>query len=125
MSRKNLAILLGVLVIIVVVIVVVLQNHSSSSASPSMPTQTTTTVGTTGSYTMAQVATHNSATSCWTTINGNVYDVTTWINQHPGGKQAILSLCGVDGTAAFNGQHGGQSRPESELAAFKIGTLAQ
>jgi hypothetical protein len=27
--------------------------------------------------------------------------------------------------AAFNGQHGGQARPASELAGFKIGTLAQ
>lgn len=76
-------------------------------------------------YTMADVAKHNSGTSCWTAINGGVYDVTSWINQHPGGAQAILSLCGIDGSAAFNGQHGGQARPESELATFKIGTLVK
>ena len=82
-------------------------------------------VGTTPtSYTMAQVATHASASSCWTAINSNVYDVTTWINKHPGGAQAILSLCGKDGSAAFNDQHGGQRRPENELASFKIGALA-
>jgi len=74
-------------------------------------------------YTMADVQKHNSGTSCWTTINGNVYDVTTWINQHPGGRDAILSLCGIDGSSAFNNQHGGQGRPESELATFKIGAL--
>jgi hypothetical protein len=38
---------------------------------------------------------------------------------------AILSLCGKDGTVAFNAQHGGQGRPETELASFKIGTLVQ
>lgn len=75
--------------------------------------------------TMAQVAKHNSAASCYTTISGSVYDVTTWINQHPGGKQAILSLCGTDGTAAFTAQHAGQRRPATELASFKIGTLAK
>ena len=88
-------------------------------------TTTTTTGAVSGTYTMANVAKHNSASSCWTTINGGVYDVTAWINQHPGGRQAILSLCGTDGSAAFNDQHGGQRRPESELASFKIGTLAQ
>ena len=66
---------------------------------------------------------HKDATSCWTAINGKVYDVTSWINQHPGGRDAILSLCGTDGSAAFNGQHGGQARPAQELATFNIGIL--
>jgi cytochrome b involved in lipid metabolism len=76
-------------------------------------------------YTMAQVKAHASASSCWTAINGSVYDVTGWIAQHPGGEAAILSLCGIDGSAAFDGQHGGQSRPASELAGFKIGLLVK
>jgi len=73
---------------------------------------------------MAKVAQHNSASSCWTAINGNVYDLTNWIDQHPGGQGPILSLCGTDGSAAFNGQHGGQRRPESELSNFLLGPLA-
>ena len=77
-----------------------------------------------GTYTMAQVAAHNSQTSCYTVVQGSVYDVTSFISQHPGGARAILSLCGRDGTAAFEGQHGGQGRPAAELASFKIGTLA-
>ncbi len=74
--------------------------------------------------TMATVAQHNTKTSCYTAINGSVYDVTSWISQHPGGSAAIISLCGKDGTAGFTGQHGGQGRPASELAAYKIGALA-
>ena len=83
-------------------------------------------VGTTitSGYTMATVAQHNSASSCWAAINGNVYDLTNWINQHPGGQGPILSLCGTDGSAAFNGQHGGQARPASELKNFLLGPLA-
>jgi cytochrome b involved in lipid metabolism len=73
---------------------------------------------------MTDVAKHNSSSSCWTAINGKVYDVTDWINQHPGGQQAILSICGIDGSAAFNNQHGGQSRPANELAASYIGDLS-
>jgi len=83
----------------------------------------TTTTTKTNSYTLADLATHNSSKSCYTTINGQVYDLTSWISQHPGGRQAILSLCGKDGTQAFNDQHGGQSRPEQELKSFLIGKL--
>lgn len=94
---------------------------------------TTTTVNTTtgtttpGSpaYSLAQVAVHKDATSCYTVISGKVYDLTLWINMHPGGKDKILSICGIDGTAPFIAQHGGQRKPMSTLARFLIGTLTQ
>ena len=93
----------------------------------SQPTQPTTqpTTGTTqtSTYTMAQVKTHNSTKSCWAVVSGKVYDLTAWINNHPGGPGPILSLCGTDGTALFSAQHGGQARPASELKSFYIGTL--
>lgn len=76
-----------------------------------------------GKIGMKKIRKHNSATSCWTAINGNVYDLTRWIAQHPGGQGAILSICGKNGSAAFNGQHGGNSRPQQMLSTFKIGTL--
>lgn len=77
------------------------------------------------SYTLADVAAHSSGTSCWVAINGNVYDLTNWINQHPGGPERILNICGTDATAAFNAQHGGQGRPAQELAQFYIAPLSQ
>lgn len=82
-----------------------------------------TTTGTSKTFTLVEVAKHNTDSSCYTVVNGSVYDVTSWISQHPGGKQAIIGMCGVDASSAFNGQHGGQARPESELASFKIGAL--
>jgi len=90
---------------------------------------TGTTGGTTGSasspsaYTLAQVAEHSDQSSCWTTINGNVYNLTTWIGQHPGGEGAILSICGKDGTSAFEAQHATTAQAQAMLATFKIGTL--
>ncbi|HVM58867.1 MAG TPA: cytochrome b5 domain-containing protein [Candidatus Paceibacterota bacterium] len=95
--------------------------------SPSSgPSQTPTGTGTPASptFTAAEVAAHDSAQSCYTSINGSVYDLTPWISQHPGGPEAILSICGTDGTAAFEAQHGGERRPNQELATFKIGALA-
>lgn len=76
-------------------------------------------------FTMADVAKHNTASSCYTAVNGSVYDVTAWIAKHPGGEKAILGTCGKDASAAFDKKHGGQARPESEIANYKIGILAQ
>ena len=78
-----------------------------------------------GGYTMAQVAEHNSAKSCWSAINGNVYDLTGFISEHRGGEDAILKICGKDGSDLFNNQHGGQQKKADVLATFKIGLLAE
>lgn len=76
-----------------------------------------------GSYTMAEVEQNASAESCWTVIDGEVYDVTEWIDQHPGGPERIQGLCGTDGTDQFEAQHDGRSGPENQLESFKIGDL--
>ena len=91
----------------------------TQSASPS-PTATQTAES---GFTLAEVATRNTASECWVAISGNVYDLTRWIAQHPGGSSAIIQLCGTDGTQAFTSQHGGQSNPTSTLARYLIGPL--
>lgn len=90
-------------------------NSSSSSSSQ----QTTTTPS---GYTLSQISTHNSATSCWSAINGMTYDLTDWVDSHPGGRATILMICGKDGSALFNMQHGHQSGPKNILASYEIGT---
>ena len=73
--------------------------------------------------TVDDVAEHATSDDCWSIVNGNIYDLTEWISEHPGGSGPIESICGLDATQAFGNQHGGQSEPESELAGFKIGLL--
>jgi cytochrome b involved in lipid metabolism len=75
-------------------------------------------------YTMEEVASHKDVTSCLTAIRGTVYDVTAFIDKHPGGDKNILKLCGIDGTATFEKKHGGQEKPENALKGFEVGTLA-
>lgn len=89
------------------------------------PTPTKTTPKPTAkTYTSAQVASHNSAASCWSVVSGSVYDLTSYVSSHPGGSSAINSLCGKDATSAFTGQHGGESSPTNALASLKLGTLS-
>lgn len=74
-------------------------------------------------YTRAQVAENNRAASCWTIIDGGVYNLTSWGREHPGGSGAIYALCGTDGSGSFSSKHGGQSRPLSELRKYYLGPL--
>ena len=133
MNNKILGILTGIVIIVIIVIAVSNQNketvtieYATSTVTTSADIQNTIPSQTTPStMSPSEVATHNSRTDCYTIVRGKVYNVTSWISQHPGGADAILSLCGKDGTTAFEGQHDGQNKPESQLATFFVADLAQ
>ena len=98
---------------------------TTDSTQTQSPSKSATPTASNPGYTMAQVKANNSRQSCWTIIDNYVYDLTRWINSHPGGASAILSLCGVDGSAAFNSQHENQSKPAVRLDSYKLGPLAK
>lgn len=90
-----------------------------SISSTSTPTPTISKSG----YTMADVKKANTRKNCWSAIDGNVYDLTSWISAHPGGAAAITFLCGTDGTNAFKAQHDQQTRPAMNLSQYLLGPL--
>ena len=98
-------------------------TETPSTSTPKPPTSTPVEQPVTSGYTSAQVSLHNSESSCWSIISGGVYDLTPYIKKHPGGARNILRICGKDGTSAFEGQYGGESRPEAILANYKLGNL--
>lgn len=102
-------------------------SRGAASVAPTTPTSQPSAPTTPGvvTYTMSQVAQNNKSTSCWSAIDGSVYNLTNWIGSHPGGASAITSLCGVDGTASFKSQHGNQSNPAQRLAGYLLGPLAK
>jgi cytochrome b involved in lipid metabolism len=95
------------------------------AATPTPSPTPTVEVTTQAGYTMAKVKENNSAASCWSVISGNVYNLTQWINSHPGGPSVIRGLCGVDGTSSFNGKHRGDGEPASILTGYLLGPLAK
>lgn len=98
---------------------------SLTPTSTPKPTPTPTpTASKAPALTMKDVAANNTAKSCWSAIDGKVYDLTRWINAHPGGPSAITFLCGTDGTKAFAAQHAGEGRATSRLASYLLGPLA-
>ncbi len=71
----------------------------------------------------SQVTLRNSASACWSIVNGNVYNLTSFIQEHPGGVSVISDICGKDGTKAFTGQHGTQAKPNDFLRSFLLGPV--
>jgi cytochrome b involved in lipid metabolism len=69
------------------------------------------------------VATRNTPESCWTIVGGNVYDLSAWIAQHPGGSQNIVGMCGRDASNDFERKHGGESSPAAFLSTYLLGSL--
>lgn len=51
------------------------------------------------------MAKHNTKDSCWVILYGNVYDVTSFLPEHPGGSKIILSLAGKDATEEYDPVH--------------------
>lgn len=74
-------------------------------------------------YTFSDVQKASTKDNCLTVVDGKVYDLTPWINQHPGGASNILRLCGIDGTQYFKNKHGSDPGPISRLESFFVSEL--
>jgi hypothetical protein len=98
---------------------------TQTTPSAQAPTQAPSEAPVASVLSLELVAQHAAPESCWSVVNGNVYDLTDWIARHPGGSGNIIRMCGIDATADFDRQHGGQGRPESELKAYLLGALGQ
>jgi predicted heme/steroid binding protein len=88
-------------------------------------TKTDTTTAGSPTFTLEAISAHKDATSCYSAINGTIYDLTAWVNMHPGGKGPILSVCGKDGSDVFMKKHNGGAKYMTVLTRYKIGTLTQ
>lgn len=49
-------------------------------------------------FSLEEVATHNKKDDLWIAVKGVVLDVTNWLDEHPGGPQALFSHMGKDAT---------------------------
>uniref|UniRef100_H0XMY7 Cytochrome b5 heme-binding domain-containing protein n=1 Tax=Otolemur garnettii TaxID=30611 RepID=H0XMY7_OTOGA len=52
-------------------------------------------------YRLEEVAKRNSLEELWLVIHGRVYDVTRFLNEHPGGEEVLLEQAGVDASESF------------------------
>ncbi|MEK6927401.1 MAG: cytochrome b5-like heme/steroid binding domain-containing protein [Nanoarchaeota archaeon] len=79
---------------------IVQTNSQDTSQTPSSQPQ--------NGITLQQLSQHNSQSDCWIGYNDKVYDVTSFLPNHPGGVNAIARHCGTAEAFqnAFKNQHG-------------------
>ena len=94
-------------------------SNSTKPTTPAKPTNPTGSIN----LTAAEIATHNSRSDCWSIVRGNVYNLTSYVQKHPGGASVIANICGKDGTGAFTNQHNSQSKPNNVLSGFLLGAV--
>ncbi|KAK2545602.1 cytochrome b5 [Columba livia] len=52
-------------------------------------------------YTLEEVGKRNSSREAWMVIHGRVYDVTRFLEEHPGGEEVLIEQAGRDATESF------------------------
>lgn len=91
------------LTVVVVCLIVLLMSKKAESktakkAQPKVAVDPTT-------LTAQEVAKHNTREDCWIIVDNKVYDVTDYIDDHPGGD-TIMNNAGADSTVGVHGpQH--------------------
>ena len=61
---------------------------------------------------MEEVAKHNTKEDLWVVVKGVVMDVSDWLDEHPGGPQAIMNFMGRDATEEFEMLHDDEVIPK-------------
>jgi len=73
-------------------------------------------------YKLSEVAEHNTGDDMWMAIHNKVYDVTAFIEEHPGGMEVLVENAGLDATYTF--EDVGHSLDARELLSqYYIGDL--
>ena len=97
----------------------VLPSKPTLVSSPK-PTSAPTSTPSNSGIAFSTVKQHNKSSDCWMVIGGKVYNVTSYVNSHPGGD-AIVQGCGQDATQMFANEH--SKKTYSLLSRYYVGDL--
>ncbi|XP_037671655.1 cytochrome b5 type B [Choloepus didactylus] len=73
-------------------------------------------------YRLEEVAKRNSSEEIWLVIHGRVYDVSSFLNEHPGGEEVLLEQAGLDASESFE-DVGHSSDAREMLKEYYIGDV--
>uniref|UniRef100_H3BAW3 Cytochrome b5 n=1 Tax=Latimeria chalumnae TaxID=7897 RepID=H3BAW3_LATCH len=73
-------------------------------------------------YRLEEIQTHNNSKSSWIIINHKIYDVTQFLEEHPGGEEVLREQAGGDATECFE-DVGHSTDARTMSGTFLIGEL--
>ncbi|KAF3334259.1 cytochrome b5-like protein [Carex littledalei] len=73
-------------------------------------------------FTLGEVAKHNTSKDCWLVIGGKVYDVTKFLEDHPGGDDVLISSTAKDATDDFE-DVGHSTTARSMMDEYYVGDI--
>ena len=76
--------------------------------------------------TLAEVARHAGAADCWMVIDGQVYDLSRYVAQHPADPSILLAWCGKEASQAYRTKTKGRPHSpyaDSLLPTYRLGPL--
>ncbi|KAK2844085.1 hypothetical protein Q5P01_010744 [Channa striata] len=73
--------------------------------------------------TQEELQKHHTRDDCWTCIRGMVYNITPYMDYHPGGEEELMKAAGIDGTDLFDQVHRWVNY-ESMLKECLVGRMA-
>lgn len=71
---------------------------------------------------LSDIAKHSTADDLWFIVDGRVYDVTSFADEHPGGPGVLLAVGGGDGSNGFK-SNGHSDSAKEELERHYIGDV--
>ncbi|KAK3995341.1 cytochrome b5-like heme/steroid binding domain-containing protein [Cladorrhinum sp. PSN332] len=77
---------------------------------------------TTTTTTAAELAKHKTAQDLWVAVHGNVYDLTSFAADHPGGIDILVECAGTDASEPYDYAGHGDDATEAMLK-FRVGPL--
>lgn len=106
-------------------------SHLSISKSPRLDIVPPSVLQTHGNfinmettYTLEQVAEHNTPDDCWIIVEGTIYNVTDYAKKHPGGRWILYNDGGKDLTEGFLLRHHSVVAKEA-MKDLVVGQLAE
>lgn len=78
-------------------------------------------------YTLAEVAKHDSQQDCWLVIEGEVYDVSSYVDKHPAPPSVLVPWCGKEATEGMRTKGYGRDHSPAAwnmLSNYRVGSLA-
>lgn len=75
-------------------------------------------------YSLAQVKEHNKPDDVWFVVHNKVYDVTKYLEEHPGGSAILQDVAGRDATQEFE-DVGHSEEANDWLEGLYIGDLPE